>query len=264
MGLEVCTQLAAKGTWRIHILDINAESGKEVAKSLGSNVHFHKTNVCSYSSLSSTFDDIFEAEGRMDFVHANAGIKETGRIYGVQDGAGPPPELNQLTIDLNLKAVVNTCYLAGHYFRRSPLKGKDANLVMTASAGSLYSLDSAPMYAASKFGVLGLNWSIAKLFKRDSGIRVNCVLPAPVQTNLVTKEEWAAFDQSLFTPASDIVRVVMQYVEGSAMTDSNGVHFASDDVYGQAAEVVKGKFYFRTQQEWCDENMRLAMLGNDL
>ena len=263
MGLEVCSQLAAKKSWSVHILDINEENGSKVAKTLGPNAHFHKTNVCSYASLSSTFDEIFEAEGRLDLVHANAGIKETYNIYAVHEGSGPPPEPNQLTIDLNLKAVVNQSYLACNYFRKSPHKGKDANLVITGSAGSLYSLDSAPMYAASKFGVLGFNISIAKLFKRE-GIRVNCVLPAPVRTNLISQKEWDSFDQSLFTPATDIVRVIMQFVDGVDMTDSKGVHFPADEVFGRVAEVVRGNFYFRTQQEWCDENMRVAMQGNDL
>jgi NAD(P)-dependent dehydrogenase (short-subunit alcohol dehydrogenase family) len=264
MGLEVATQLISSGSWKVHILDVNDARGRDVGEKLGPKAIFHKTDVTNYASLSTTFEKVFESEGRMDFVYANAGIKETDDLYAVAKDSKPPPELNQFTVNLNLTAVINQSYLASHYFQLSPHKGKDANLVMMGSAGSIYALDSAPMYAASKFGVLGFNWSIAKIFKRNFGIRVNCILPAPVPTNLVTKEVWASFDSSLFTPPSAIAAVVLKFVEGVDMKDSNGVSFQKDDCYGRAVEVIKEDFYFRVQQLWCNEVMEKAMSANDL
>lgn len=142
MGLAVATALSARGNWTLHLVDLNETAGKDAASSLP-NAQFHKTNVTSYASLSSTFETAFKTSGQLDFVFANAGIVERDNFYEVFDagtsGTAPPPEPNQLSIDINLKAVVNTSVLALHYFRLSPHKGKDASLIMTASCGGLVS-----------------------------------------------------------------------------------------------------------------------------
>lgn len=264
MGFECTRQLVARGGWKVHFLDVSEERGQEAAKTHGPSSVFHKTDVTNYSQLAATFEAVFNAEGRLDFVYANAGIKETDDLYAVATDSKPPRPLNMLTMELNIISVINQSYLASHYMQLSPHGGKGANLVMTGSAGSVYALDSAPMYAASKFGVLGFNFSIAKVFKRKFGIRVNCVLPAPVMTNLITKEEWSGFDSTLFTPPSGIVDIVLRFVDGKDMTDSNGVTYKADELQGRAAEVVQGDFYFREQHPWCNETMRRAMAANDL
>jgi NAD(P)-dependent dehydrogenase (short-subunit alcohol dehydrogenase family) len=150
MGLAVATDIAKKGDWHLHLLDMNVERGKEAAKSLGPSTKFYKANVTDYASLASIFDNIFKSEGQIDFVFANAGIVERDNFYVEYPIDGPPPEPNQLSIDINLKAVVNTSYLAQHYFRRSPGKGQGTSLVMTASCGGLYPSPFCPMYSASK------------------------------------------------------------------------------------------------------------------
>jgi len=150
MGLAVATALAKRGGWHLHLLDMNAERGEEAAKSLVPAARFHKANVTDYESLASTFDNIFKSEGRIDFVFANAGIVERDNFYAEHPAGGPPPEPNQLSIDINLKAVVTTSYLAQHYFRQSPGKGRGTSLVMTASCGGLYPSPFCPMYSASK------------------------------------------------------------------------------------------------------------------
>ena len=265
MGLQVAKLLAERGEWSLHLFDVNAIAGEEAEKSLGSISHFHQVNVTSYNQLATTFDMVFQSEGRLDFVYANAGIKESDDIYKVHDGPGPPPEPNQGVIDLNLKSVVNTCYLASHYFRLSPQRGIDANVVITASAGSLYALDSAPMYAGGKFGALGFMWSIAKVFKRKWGIRVNAVLPGPVPTNLLPGVAWEEFfDHRYLTPVIEVAKVVVQFADSVAMTDSAGVKYEAEEVFGRAAEVITTEFFFREQQDYCNEGMKAVMAGNDL
>lgn len=72
---------------------------------------------------------------------ANAGIVERDNFYEKYDLSKPPPKPNQLSIDINFKSVVDTSYLALHYFRKSQAQNKDQSspaLVMTASCGGLY------------------------------------------------------------------------------------------------------------------------------
>ena len=151
IGLAVVEALVARGGWILHILGIEAERGEEVAKSLPNTI-FHLTNVVKYSQLASTFQRIFESSGkRLDFVFANAGIIERTNFYANQpetDERLPEPSL--LSVDVDLKGVILTSYLALHYFRRSPHKGNGANLIATASCASFYPAYASPMYTAAK------------------------------------------------------------------------------------------------------------------
>jgi NAD(P)-dependent dehydrogenase (short-subunit alcohol dehydrogenase family) len=144
MGLAVAKVLADKG-WRCVLLDMNAKAGAEAVASVA-NSEFIQTNVTAWDSLSSAFDTTFEKHGALDFVFANAGIVERDNFYekpapDVLQGR-IPPRPNLSTIDVNLKAVIDTAYLAQHYFRLSPHHGTGASLVMTASVGGLVSQSS--------------------------------------------------------------------------------------------------------------------------
>jgi NAD(P)-dependent dehydrogenase (short-subunit alcohol dehydrogenase family) len=149
MGLAVAKALAAQGNWHVHLLDINEERGKIAAKDIGSDAQFHKTNVTSYESLSKTFHTITNSTNRLDFVFANAGVVERWNFYQ-ENTTSPPPEPDMISIDIDLKSVVSTVYLAQHYFRLSKpsYKSGTQSIVMTASCGGLYPSAFSPMYTA--------------------------------------------------------------------------------------------------------------------
>lgn len=151
MGLAVAKALTERGGWILHILDVNVKSGEEVVKALPFTT-FHKVDVSDYRALASKFQAVFDSSGKcLDFVFANAGVIERADFYAQRPELDePPPEPNLLSVDVNLRGVMLTSYLALHYFRRSPHKGNGANLVMTASCGSLYPSYYSPVYCASK------------------------------------------------------------------------------------------------------------------
>lgn len=149
MGLEVTTQLIQKGGWIVHVLDVNAAMGDAAVQKLGSKVEFHNCDVSSYPKLSTAFDEIFNCRKRIDFVFANAGIIEKVDFFAKHPPTGPPPELDQFVIKVNLQSVINTTYLALHYFRQCP-EVAPHNIVITGSVGSLYPTFSIPMYCAAK------------------------------------------------------------------------------------------------------------------
>lgn len=140
MGLETAKRLAARGDWNLHLVDLNPSAGKTALEAIPT-ATFHQVNVTSYESLSRAFQAVFEKDGRLDFVFANAGIVERTSFYepAQTKGTEPPPEPNLATLDVNMNAVVTTAYLAMHYMRLSPHKGKGAAIVMTASVGGLVS-----------------------------------------------------------------------------------------------------------------------------
>lgn len=157
MGLAVAKSLAAQGYWHLHLLDIHSERGTRVVKDLHPHATFHQVDVSSYEDLAAVFQAVFQQHRRLDFVFANAGIIERTNFFGnlpeQEDSEQVPPEPKDLrVIDVNLNGVVFTSYLAMHYFRRSPDKGKGCNLVMTASCGGLYPSYYSPLYTATKRG----------------------------------------------------------------------------------------------------------------
>lgn len=272
MGLAVAKALSERGGWRLHLLDLNAERGEQVAKEL-TNAEFHKSNVTDYDNLAGIFQQIFDTEGRLDFVFANAGIVERYSFFEVHPEGKPPPPPDLTVVDINLKSVINTSWLAQHYFRQSK-QSENKNLIMTASCGGFYRCPASPSYAAAKHGVVGLMRSISGNFYRDDGIRVNAICPGTVRTNLLEQSAWDSWDdKNKFVPIEKIASTVLMLIDGhdvggKAVGDgkpiANGTNGDSKaKLNGMAVELSGEDHYYRDQIEFCDDNMARTMGGTD-
>ncbi|KAK3710797.1 hypothetical protein LTR37_010021 [Vermiconidia calcicola] len=266
MGLAVAQALGKRGGWRIHLLDLNAERGEQAAKEVP-NATFHQTNVTDYDSLANIFQSVFEGDGRLDFVFANAGIVERYSFFEEHPMGKTPPPPDLTVIDINLKSVVNTTWLAQHYFRQSK-QSENKNLVMTASSGGIYRSPASPSYTAAKHGVVGLMRSVATNFYQKDGIRVNAICPATVRTNLLEKEAWDTFTNSVFVPIEKIQELVLMLIDGQDVGGktlgdgkplSNRPEGDTRKLNGKAVEVSGSDHYYRDQPDFCDENMAKCM-----
>ncbi|KAI0011565.1 15-hydroxyprostaglandin dehydrogenase [Xylariaceae sp. FL0662B] len=247
LGLGVAETLLRKG-WRVHIFDLNEPSGSRAI--------FHKVDVASWESLSSAFDAVFEAEPRLDFVFANAGIMEKGNFYERHNMTLLPPEPQDLCFDINLKGVVNTSYLAQHYFRANSAGGSDCVLIITSSIAGIYPQEITPIYAATKAGILNFMRSIAPVFYHEDRIRTYAICPGSVRTNLLPKELWDAYPQEFLTQMEKVTSTVEKLVEGSHFEDSWGKKLQKSDV-GLAVEIFVDNIYFRGPAEPCNSDMAL-------
>jgi len=184
MGLAVAEVLAKEG-WTISIVDVNRDDGKSTAERLGG--AFYEADVSDYDALASAFDNTFKQHGRLDFVFANAGIPERHTFYDVISET-PPPAPALAVLDVNLKGAASSTYLAQHYFRLTKLKGPpegfNPSVVMTASLGGILTVPQIPLYGAAKHGVVGLMRAVAPEMNRIDGIRVSCICPGLVKTNI--------------------------------------------------------------------------------
>ncbi|PVH95801.1 NAD(P)-binding protein [Periconia macrospinosa] len=259
IGLAVAEALCSRTSedWDLHLVDLNEDAGKKAVSSL-KNAHFHKTNVTHYESLIAAFEAAFTTSGRLDFVFANAGIVERDNFYENHDLSKPPPRPNQLSIDINLKAVVDTSYAALHYFRKSPKTDFSPVLVMTASCGGLYPSEFCPMYSASKAGVIHFNRSISYCYHL-AGIRTFATAPAAIRTNLMNEEEWKSFPQEYFTPMETLIKGVLHIVDGGDLEDSTGKKYPAKEAFGLTVEICGKSFYFRDAVDHCDQQMRDMM-----
>ncbi|ORY69020.1 uncharacterized protein BCR38DRAFT_326381, partial [Pseudomassariella vexata] len=240
MGLAVAKALSAKG-WEVNIFDLNAAAG-ELAVREEKNLKFTQVDVSSWGSLSGAFDAVFRTRGKLDFVFANAGILQLQNFYERTDTL-PPKEPPQTSIDINLKAVINTSYLAQHYFRANRHANQDPVLIMTASIAGFYPQEFNPLYSASKAGVVNFLRSIGKPFYND-GIRTYAICPGTARTNLLSSAAWDKFPEEYLTPISTIVSTVETLNAGGPFTDANGRHIAKGSDYGLAVEVFGNAFYF--------------------
>jgi NADP-dependent 3-hydroxy acid dehydrogenase YdfG len=112
-----------------------------------------------------------ERFGRLDSIVVNAGI---GRYGGILDGSDA--EMAEI-IDVNLTGSVWPIRAAVRHMR--PAGGGD--IVIVSSVAGLRGGDDEAVYAATKFGQVGLAGSIERELRTD-GIRVTTIAPAGVKT----------------------------------------------------------------------------------
>ncbi|KAI1340811.1 hypothetical protein F5Y15DRAFT_414531 [Xylariaceae sp. FL0016] len=270
IGLAVAQALAARGSWDIHLLDINQDAGAAAAASISAT--FHLVDITHYPSLGLAFQRAYLAHHRLDFVFANAGIAQVGSINTRHDDIGPdvPPPPSSLVLDICLTGALSTLHLALHYFRLSPRDNADRSLCATSSSCGLYPSYHASTYTAAKHGVVGLTRAAAKHLWEDDRVRVNCVLPSIVRTGLMTRDEWTVYPDAMFTPLAKVVATVLMLVDGrddapSGETRIDGVVPGKGGVlWGEVVEICGEKHYYREMPKYCDSLMEAVMKGTDV
>lgn len=177
IGRAVALRLASEGA-QVVISDIDAEGGEKVAAEHGS-VSFIASDVTDGDAVESLIKEIVERHGRLDCVHANAGI-ETPPLF-LHD---TPDEWFDRAIAVNTKGVFLTCkHAIAHMLER----GGGGSLVCTSSILDPRSFPKIGVYSVSKAAVGAIVRVIATEYA-SRGIRANAILPAATMTPMVARE----------------------------------------------------------------------------
>lgn len=176
IGRATALRLAREGA-RVVVADVVADTGRETVGMIaasGGEAGFRSADVTNEADITAMYAFAAERFGGIDIVFNNAGT------------ITPPPRFPaaesarwQRTLDINLRGVV----LGTHHAIPLLRERGGGVIVQTASIAGLMPYEVDPVYAASKAGVVNFTRSLGYL-KAEANIRVNCVCPGIVETNL--------------------------------------------------------------------------------
>ena len=169
---------------RVVLLDVNAETGQDTARTLGQHARFAQADVTSEEQVKAAIDLAVTAFGRLDGVINAAGIGPAAKVLGRN---GPHPlDLFEKTIRINLVGTFNVIRLGAAVLAQNTPSdaGERGVIINTASIAAFDGQIGQPAYAASKGGIVSLTLPVAREFA-SIGIRVVTIAPGIFDTPLL-------------------------------------------------------------------------------
>lgn len=221
---------AAAGA-NVIIGDVNVKKGDQLIRELGRetdnpHLHFVHCDVSDWQSQVNLFREALRLSphGGIDTVVANAGIASEKDIFdepeGLEAANPPPPDL--AVLDVNLKGVVYTSYLALYHLQRNPSSHpadpqcdpkqtrRDRHLLLISSVAGFLPLPGVALYGASKHAVLGLYRSLRST-SFSHGVRVNLVCPYFMDTPILKTTSRVIIAGGLLGQPEDVVEAATRF-----------------------------------------------------
>jgi len=201
LGAATARMLVAAGG-RVVIADVNP-AGEAVAKELGANARFIRTDVTEEASTQAAVDLCVSAFGAIHGAVNCAGVAPGERVVGK---TGPHSLANfERAVRINLVGTFNVIRLAAAKMSVQPAlaSGERGVLVNTSSVASMDGQIGQAAYAASKAGVHGMTLPIARELAR-CGIRVVTIAPGIFDTPMLqgmSEEVRASLGQQIPFPS---------------------------------------------------------------
>jgi NAD(P)-dependent dehydrogenase (short-subunit alcohol dehydrogenase family) len=165
----------------IALVDMNLEKGKasaeEIGKKTGRKVVAYQCNVTDPESVDQMMASFEKDFDRIDFAVNNAGIFTPDAALDIT------PEAFKSVIDVNLNGVFFTARAAA----RLMVKYKNAGSIISTASMSAHIINQPQTianYCAAKAGVVHLTKALAVEWAKNK-IRVNCISPGYIQTELI-------------------------------------------------------------------------------
>ena len=227
IGRATAVALAQAGARGVALVDVKepelAESAEQV-RAAGAQALPLVCDVGSLEALREMFARVDAEFGRLDVLHNNAGLGE-----GPPDWPEIAPERAAAIVDINLRGVVLGTQLALPLMKR----GGGGAIVHTASGAAFIPVPPQAVYAGTKAGVVQFTKSCVPLHE-SHGVRVNCVCPGLVETDMVHESgdgevaDWLRpmYDSVQLLRPEDIANAVVALVRddtqvGEAVTVDN-------------------------------------------
>jgi NAD(P)-dependent dehydrogenase (short-subunit alcohol dehydrogenase family) len=153
------------------------EETVRLVRAQGRQAMFVQTDVAQESQVQKLIGRTLEQFGRLDFAFNNAGTEQEPIPFLEQD-----EETYDRVMDINVKGV----WLSMKFEIPAMLKTGGGSIVNTSSSLGVVGMPGVEIYVASKHAVIGLTKSAALEFGKQ-GIRVNAVLPAAIETDMLQR-----------------------------------------------------------------------------
>lgn len=175
IGRAVAEQFAKAG-WFVGLYDVDEAAVQALRMQLGADrCHAGRLDVSRAEDWAPQLEAFWLAAGqRFDLLFNNAGVSVTSYFEEAELAR------HHRLIDINLKGVVNGCYGALGYLKRT----EGARVVNMCSASALYGQPMLSTYSATKAAVRSLTEALDIEWQRH-GIRVVDALPLFVNTAMV-------------------------------------------------------------------------------
>ena len=173
IGNATCTKLKQEGAivYNLDINDINREG-----------IAFIKCDVRNYEEVQNAVKHIYNKEGKIDLLFANAGVHMSGNIEETS--------INDFenVLSINLKGL--------YYIVKEVIpimrKQQKGSIVLTGSDQSFIGKGNSSVYGLTK-GAIGQFTKSTAIDYAPYNIRINCICPGTIETPLLTKAV-AGFD----------------------------------------------------------------------
>ena len=176
IGRALSLALAEKGC-HVALVDVQEPALAETAalvSAKGRKTSVHVVDVSSRAAMSELPEAVLAQHGCVDILVNNAGIASG---YTFEDH---PIEHFERQMGVNFYGVVYGCKYFLPHLKQRP----EAHIVNISSLFGIFAFPTQAGYSASKFAVRGFS-QVLWVELADSPVRVTCVYPGGVQTNLV-------------------------------------------------------------------------------
>ena len=218
IGLELSRQLASKGC-HLALGDINHDNLATAFKSLSMQypslkISTHHVDVSTREAIDNFAKEVLQEHPQVHLLFNNAGVTAVDKFEDTDQ------ETFEWVMNINFWGVVN----GTRAFLGNLKKADEAHIINVSSLFGLISIPKQSAYNSSKFAVRGFTESL-KMELVDTPIRVSCVHPGGIKTNIVDsariesrnenydKEELKSqFDKMALTTAAEAATIILNGV----------------------------------------------------
>ena len=175
IGFATARLFAEHGA-RVAILDLDQGASRDAAGSLPGEGHIGLVcDVTDKAACVTAAEAVQSTFGRLDVLINNAGITQPIKFLDIK------PENFDAVLDVSLRGTLYLSQACIPYMQRNGGGAIACTSSVSAQRGG--GILGGPHYSAAKAGVLGLAKAMAREFG-PAGIRVNCVTPGLIQTDI--------------------------------------------------------------------------------
>jgi NAD(P)-dependent dehydrogenase (short-subunit alcohol dehydrogenase family) len=198
IGAGLAERCAREGARGIVVADVNLERAQGVARGLGANALALRCDVSREAEIQELVRQARERFGRIDIYCSNAGI--LGQVGGIE----LEDALWQKMWEVHGMAHV----WAARAVIPEMLERGEGYLLVTASAAGLLNIVETPAYGVTKHAAVAVAEWLRIAYGRR-GVRVSCLCPQSVQTDMTRDGTGSAAVNGVLTP-EQVAEVVVQ------------------------------------------------------